>query len=226
MDFDNLLEIDSSTILEERISIVTNRAVFLQGKKDSIDERVKELTSEVESIKKTVGILEKTTKVLSLLEEKMIQKDLKDIDNLVNYGLKVVFPDRDLRFESTMVPMGNKMVVDFATYDKGKKISADAFGSVSVIESLILRTISLMKTNTFKMLLLDETFGALDGDYVQQLGLLLKTLAEKAGLDILLVSFNGLLSDADTLLRAKLNPRTLELHINSSKEEVQHETAV
>lgn len=218
MDFEISLEQDSFSLVEERLVQVNKRATFLQGRKSAAEERVADLSLQVEELRVDVGVLEKTTKVLASLEEKMIKKDLKDIDNLVNYGLKVVFPDRDLRFESTMVPLGGKMVVDFSTYDNGKKISPDAFGSVSVIESLILRVISLMKMDSAKMLLLDETFGALDGDYVQQLGLLLKTLADKAKLDILLVSFNGLLSDADTLLRARLDPKTLELHIKSSKE--------
>jgi DNA repair exonuclease SbcCD ATPase subunit len=199
--------------MSARVKAVKDSASFMKGRRHAAISKADSLSTEVATLETNVDKYEKATKVIAALVDKMVQKDLQDIDNLVNYGLKIVFPDRDLLFKSSMVMVGNKMQVDFTTYDTGDEVSDDAHGSVSVIESLLLRIICMMKTKTGKMLLLDETFGALDSDYIQALGNLLRTLSEKTKTDILLVTFNGMLSDAHTLLRAKLNHNTKELRI-------------
>jgi hypothetical protein len=209
--------------LKSRLDNLQKTSSFLKGKRSAAVSRVSSLEGEISDLEIRVFKLEKVTLVMAQLIEKQVKKDLCAIDNLVNYGLKIVFPDRDLQFKSDMVMVGGKMQVDFTTLDTGMEISTDAFGSVSVIESLLLRIICIMKTKTGKLLLLDETFGALDNDYVLQLGSLLKTLAEKTKMDILLVTFNGFLSDADTLLRARLNHKTRELSITDGRT---HEAAL
>ena len=202
--------------LADRVSSLNRVSLLKRGHRDSAVGRMSSLEKEVEGLEKRVFLLEKVSLVLAQLVDKMVQKDLQGIDSLVNYGLKVVFPDRNLLFKSFMVMVGGKMQIDFTTFDDGKEICDDAFGSVSVIESLLLRIICMMKTKSGKLLLLDETFGALDSEYVQLLGSLLKTLTSKAKMDILLVTFNGFLSDADTLLKARLNKATRELSITGA----------
>lgn len=207
-----------------KIDTIKKRASFIEGKKDTYLKQVEKLSKEVEDLERDIDKLTKVSLVMGNLVEKMVKEDLKDIDALVNYGLKIVFPDRLLQFESSMTDVGSKKKVVWSTMDNGDKISEDAFGSVSVIESLLLRIISMIKKTKVRLLLLDETFGALDEDYVQNLGILLRGLSEQMKLDILLVTFNGLVSDANTVLRAKLNNITKELSISSVKERTDAKT--
>ena len=207
-----------------KIDTIKKRASFIEGKKDTYLKQVEKLSKEVEDLERDIDKLTKVSLVMGNLVEKMVKEDLKDIDALVNYGLKIVFPDRLLQFESSMTDVGSKKKVVWSTMDNGDKISEDAFGSVSVIESLLLRIISMIKKTKVRLLLLDETFGALDEDYVQNLGILLRGLSEQMKLDILLVTFNGLVSDANTVLRAKLNSTTKELSISSVKERIDAKT--
>lgn len=207
-----------------KIDTIKKRASFIEGKKDTYLKQVEKLSKEVEDLERDIDKLTKVSLVMGNLVEKMVKEDLKDIDALVNYGLKIVFPDRLLQFESSMTDVGSKKKVVWSTMDNGDKISEDAFGSVSVIESLLLRIISMIKKTKVRLLLLDETFGALDEDYVQNLGILLRGLSEQMKLDILLVTFNGLVSDANTVLRAKLNNTTKELSISSVKERIDAKT--
>lgn len=207
-----------------KIDTIKKRASFIEGKKDTYLKQVEKLNKEVEDLEANIDKLSKVSLVMGNLVEKMVKEDLKDIDDLVNYGLKIVFPDRQLQFESSMTDVGSKKKVVWSTMDNGDKISEDAFGSVSVIESLLLRIISIIKKTKVRLLLLDETFGALDEDYVQNLGILLRGLSEQMKLDILLVTFNGLVSDANTVLRAKLNSTTKELSISSIKEKTDAKT--
>lgn len=207
-----------------KIDTIKKRASFIEGKKDTYLKQVEKLSKEVENLELDIDKLTKVSLVMGNLVEKMVKEDLKDIDALVNYGLKIVFPDRLLQFESSMTDVGSKKKVVWSTMDNGDKISEDAFGSVSVIESLLLRIISMIKKTKVRLLLLDETFGALDEDYVQNLGILLRGLSEQMKLDILLVTFNGLVSDANTVLRAKLNNITKELSISSVKERIDAKT--
>jgi len=207
-----------------KIDTIKKRASFIEGKKDTYLKQVEKLSKEVEDLERDIDKLTKVSLVMGNLVEKMVKEDLKDIDALVNYGLKIVFPDRLLQFESSMTDVGSKKKVVWSTMDNGDKISEDAFGSVSVIESLLLRIISMIKKTKVRLLLLDETFGALDEDYIQNLGILLRGLSEQMKLDILLVTFNGLVSDANTVLRAKLNNITKELSISSVKERTDAKT--
>lgn len=203
--------------ISRRLQSLDRNYSYLRGMAESSNSRVLELEKQIATLDIEVVKWDKVGKILSQLVEDMVKKDLKDIDNLVTYGLKVVFPDRNITFQSSMVHHNGKMHVKFTTLDNGKPVAEDAYGSVSVIESLILRIICILKTGVGKMLLLDETFSALDWDYIQRVGILLKELSLKTGIHILFVTFNANSADADHVLRAKLNIKTRELSITESK---------
>lgn len=202
---------DTNTL--ERIKKVNNRVAFLQGKRESLNKNLEFLEKTVLALEEDVSDLGKVLKVLGQLVDNMVQKDLDAIDHLVNYGLRVVFPDRNLLFKTRMVEVGGKMKVDFETYDEGVLSESDTHGSVSVVQSLILRVMCIAKTGSARFLMLDETFAALDDDYILRVGYLLKELASKMKMDILLATFNAEASDADTVLRARFNAGKKEMTV-------------
>jgi ABC-type iron transport system FetAB ATPase subunit len=64
----------------------------------------------------------------------------------------------------------------------------DFGGSLTTIESLLLRVITILKFKMRRILLLDEFFGSLDHDRIEALGTLISLLVEKYQFDILCVT--------------------------------------
>jgi len=202
-------------LLVQRLKKLEERASFLRGKQHTVSQTVDHLEKEIVRLEEDVSELGKVLKVLGKLADNMAKKDLNVINNLVNYGLRVVFPDRNLTFKASMVEVGGKMQINFETFDDGKLADSDTHGSVSTIESLLLRLICLTKVKAGKLLLLDETFAALDDDYIIRVGILLRELAEKMKMDILLATFNASASEAHTVIRAKHDKKSNELTVTS-----------
>lgn len=194
---------------------INDRVSFLRGKEHTDTQTVASIEKVLDLLETDILEIGKVLKVLGKLADNMAQKDLGVINGLVNYGLKVVFPDRDLEFVARMVEVDGKMQVHFETFDTGKLVDSDTYGSVSTVESLLLRVICMVKTKVGKLLLLDETFSAMDHDYIIRVGVLLKELAFKMKMDILLATFNASESEADTVLRAKYSKSTHELSVST-----------
>lgn len=200
------------SLLRDRSSEIGRLGTLLEGRKQSAETKVSALQAQVKELDLFAIKIDRVQKAFSALVDKRVKKDLELIDVLVTNGLRTVFPDREITFKSRPVEVGGKMQIDFVTEDNGKEISDDAYGSVSVVESLILRMICMNKMGTGKMLLLDETFSAIDNEYVTRVGVLLSEMAQQMGIDILLVSFNPGASDA-AVLRATLNTKTRTLNV-------------
>ena len=67
----------------------------------------------------------------------------------------------------------------------------DCFGGgPTSVSSFILRVLTLQRLKRFPLLAMDETLGAVSEDYTHNTGTFLKTLAEKLGIDVLLVTHN------------------------------------
>lgn len=164
-----------------------------------------QVREESDMLSREMSILEKSHKVLLKMMENMSKKDLSSMDSLVTYGLQNVFAERQLSFVSTMVDTGKKIYIDMVTMDGEVPAAKDQYGSASVVESFLLRLLCLLKTNGPRLMLLDETFGAVEADRVASVGRLLDSLARKLGIDLLLVTHNPGVSDA-TMFRAVLSP--------------------
>lgn len=167
---------------------VVDRTQFLQGVyQDKISQKEK-LESEVASLREEKEILDKTEKVIKFLMDKLVQKDLTKMDALITYGLKSVYSDRDIIFKSEIVEHGKKIWIDLQTISDGKKVDPQSQSSVHVIESFLLRLLCILKLNRGRLLLLDETFSAVDTGYIENFSQLVVQLCKKLGMDIFLVT--------------------------------------
>ena len=167
---------------------VIDRTQFLQGVyQDKLSQKNK-LTTEVESLREEKDILDKTEKVIKFLMDKLVQKDLSKMDALISYGLKSVYSDRDIMFKSEIIEYGKKIWIDLQTISDGKKVDPQSQSSVHVIESFLLRLLCILKLNRSKLLLLDETFSAVDTGYIENFSQLIVQLCNKLGMDIFLVT--------------------------------------
>jgi hypothetical protein len=167
---------------------VIDRTQFIQGVyQDKISQKEK-LETEVASLREEKEILDKTEKVIKFLMDKLVQKDLTKMDALITYGLKSVYSDRDILFKSEIIEYGKKIWIDLQTISDGKRVDPQSQSSVHVIESFLLRLLCILKLNRGRLLLLDETFSAVDTGYIENFSQLVVQLCKKLGMDIFLVT--------------------------------------
>jgi len=191
---------------------VLNRVQYLTGVYES--KKVHQQTTEklVDTLKKDRDILDKTEKVLKHLIDKLVKNDLSKMDNLVTYGLKAVYPERDFTFQSVPQERGNKMWIELQTLDRGNYVSPECKGSVHVIESLLLRLLCLIKMKRARLLILDETFSAIETDRMEKLYSLVSELCKKLKMDVLLVThYTGCTELVDHCYRLHRKNNTVEM---------------
>ncbi len=179
-----------------------------QNKKDSL----KTLQETVKTIEKRDLVLAKTEEVLKFLINKLVKEDLSKMDKLVTFGLNTVFPDKDLSFSSSIEEHGNRIKINLQTVDKGEIADPEDYSSISVIESLLLRIICIIKLKKARLLLMDETFDAVDSEYIENVGKLMEQLSKKLNLDALLVTHKTNFADkVNNLFRFVSKNNSLEI---------------
>jgi ABC-type uncharacterized transport system ATPase subunit len=169
---------------------VIDRAQFIQGMYKDKLRRKENLEKEVGSLQEEKEILDKTEKVIKFLMDKLVKKDLSNMDALISYGLKTVYEDRDLIFKSEIKERGKKIWIDLQTIYEGRRVDPQTKSSVQVIESFLLRLMCLIRLNRSRFILLDETFSAVDPDYIENLSQLITQLCDKLGMTVFLVTHN------------------------------------
>jgi hypothetical protein len=173
----------------------------------------KSLQDTVEDLEKRVILLIKTEKALKFLIDKLVKNDLTKMDMLVTYGLNTVFPDKNISFKSEIEERGSKIRISLQTIYNGNVVDPDSKSSVSVIESLLLRMICIIKMKKARLLLMDETFDAVDSEYIENVGKLMDHLSKKLKLDCLLVTHSLAFSDrVDNSFRCSSKNNSLEIN--------------
>ena len=159
-----------------------------EGMRASKVKSKKSLEDEVLDLETKIETLTMTEKVLKHLIDRLAKSDLERMDKLVTYGLSVVFPGRDIKFASRLEEFGKRMRVALRTVEGGNEVSPDSQSSVQVIESFILRLLCMRKLKRAPLMMLDETFAAVDNINIDNVGKLITQLSDKTGMDILLVT--------------------------------------
>jgi hypothetical protein len=171
------------------------RLLYLDGVCQNKKETKKNLQDTVRDLEKKELLLIKTEKALKYLIDKLVKEDLSKMDMLITYGLNTVFPDKNLSFKSDIEERGSKIKINLQTIYNGETVDPSSRSSVSVIESLLLRMICIIKMKKARLLLMDETFDAVDSEYIENVGKLMDHLSKKLKLDALLVTHNLGFSD-------------------------------
>jgi len=179
----------------EFFDTIKARLIYLDGVYQNKCEAKDNMKTVVSDLEKREILLLKTEKALKFLIDKLVKDDLSKMDMLVTYGLNTVFPDKNLSFRSTIEERGSKIKVNLQTIYNGEIVDSDSKSSVSVIESLILRMICIIKMKKARLLLMDETFDAVDSEYIENVGKLMDHLSKKLKLDALLVTHSLGFSD-------------------------------
>jgi hypothetical protein len=193
--------------LAKRLAKVRDRTTRLSVSRDSLVQDLAKKEKEVEAL--TV-LTEKLTKVMELfrrLLNLLLEGQVRKLEELVTGGLNSIFDGMNLSLESDITLKYNKVAIDFffRRWEKSNPSShrgrpLDSFGGgPASIASLALRILTILRLNLYPLLVLDESLGAVSVDYEDNTSKFLRTLANKAGISILLVTHKpGLAEHANT----------------------------
>lgn len=165
----------------------------IDGYYKALKNRENSLTISIESMKKEIEILTKTSIVLKHLLDVMVKDEINRMSGLITYGLKTVFNDQILTFVPEITKKNEKIHIELKTIAKkdGKEIIGDykSFGgSVSAVESLLLRILCMLKKKYARFIVLDETFAPIGPEYIGNTYKLVSELCKKLNMDVLLVT--------------------------------------
>jgi len=175
----------------------------VEGRRDAARSRLQQAEREVARLTGEDQVLDRVADLFRVLIDREVVDNAKTAESLLTEGLKAVFDDMDLSVRSEVEVQRGKVSVDLYTVQtqpngvKTEAASIDAYGgSVSVVQSVLLRVVVTMRRGMRPLLLLDESLGAVAEQYVPRVGQFLRLLSERVGMDILAVTHNPVLVEA------------------------------
>ena len=150
-------------------------------------------------------VLDRVADLFRTLIDREVIDNAKMVESLLTEGLQAIFDDLDLSVRSEIDIRRGKVAVDLITVQKQENgivtegSSIDAYGgSVSTVQSVLLRIVVLSRRGLRPLLLLDESLAAVAEHYVPRVGKFLSVLSDRMDLDVLVVSHNPALVEMAT----------------------------
>lgn len=175
----------------------------LEVLRDSHLSQLKSLKMSVLKLEADIEVLERVSDLFRILIDKEVVDNAKAVEGLLTEGLQAIFDDLDLSVRSEIDVKRGKVSVDLFTVQKQSDGTVtegpctDVYGgSVSTVESVLLRIVVINRRGLRPLLLLDESLGAVAEHYVPRVGRFLSLLSDRMGIDILAVSHNPVLVEA------------------------------
>lgn len=175
----------------------------VQGRRDACVRRLSDAEKEVLRLVAEEDVLDRVCNLFRVLIDREVVDNAQTAERLLSEGLKTIFDDLNLSVRTEVDVQRGKVSVDLYTVQTQpngvttEAASTDAFGgSVSVVQSILLRVVVVMRRGLRPLLLLDESLAAVAEQYVPRVGLFLSELATRMGLDILVVTHNTTLVEA------------------------------
>ena len=182
-------EIDLQSV-EARFTSLSNQKKFTQKQADA-------LTQEVTSLESELDIINQTALLFDQLSQDEVEQGVKAYLQLLEQGLKAIFPEQKVGLKGEITKVRGKVSLKLKTMFTGQDgmvvegEGVDSFGgAVSTVQSLLLRVCLILKRDLRPLLILDESFPAVDNDRVDLLVDFLKALCKKVGMDILCITHN------------------------------------
>lgn len=124
---------------------------------------------------------------------------IKQLEELLNFGVKTIFDDRDYSVE-IVTEENNRASIHLKYMDEdGNMISPDVRdsvgGGIKTVIAILLNTFFLFQYGITKLLILDEALSQLSSEYLPNLFGLLDELAKKNGLKLLLITHDDRMTE-------------------------------
>ena len=190
-------------VLAQRTRAVRSSLDVLRGRRDAAALRLSKASAEVSRLEGEEEVADLAGGVLRTLIDDEVTLSVKAVEDLLTDGLRAVFDDQDLSVRADVDVQRGKVSVDLVTVQRQadgtvtEGLSRDAFGgAVTTVQSVLLRTIVIVRRGMRPVMFLDESLPAFDANYVGNMGAFLRSLCAKLGMDILLVSHNPAMVEA------------------------------
>lgn len=188
------LQIPSLTELRSNLDKALGVREILAQQKIALDKEVVFLEGEEE-------ILTLVVELFRRMADSEISEAVGAVETLQTEGMQTVFTDQKISVEALVEHRRGKVCVDLLTVReeggmvvRGKSINSSG-GSITTIQSVLMRVIVILKHGLRPFLVLDESLMAVEPRYIPQMGALLQSLCERLGMDILLITHNAALAD-------------------------------
>lgn len=177
---------------------VQNLAHRAEALRETLRHQVTVVEDKIRHHRNEEALLELVSGLLRRLLDLEVTDGIRSVEKLLTEGLADIFFDQNLSVRIETEDSRGKIGVSVVTISKeedGRIIEGqaeEAFGgSVTTLESLLLRIAVIFRRKMRPVLLLDETMAAVADKYVDRAAIFLSTLSERLGLDILLVSHDS-----------------------------------
>lgn len=179
-----------SALPQQQYQQLANATRELLGRVRAQEETVADLTTQVGTLDSEVSVLTYTSTALQQLLNSVSVESLETVEQLVTYGLRVIFDDQQVAFRmDTDNKRGLQWMEPRLIQGEVEAAILDAFGGgPATVVGFLLRMLVCRRLGLAPVVLLDESFAMVSESYVANVGKLLRELAEKLGFTILLVS--------------------------------------
>ncbi len=204
--------------LMNRLQGFDRQIAGLEALRAERERRLRDFVKEVEALEAEVVLLTASERVLQVLAVKTVAASTEHTDRLVTMGLKAVFHDLHLEFQTKVGKARGKTAAEFQLLENGKPFPIeDSFGGgVLAVVGVLLRVCVIVNLKLRRVLILDETLAHLSDAYHHSASELLRSLAEKLGFQILMVTHSaGFTQAADRHYHAKKTTDGLVLELKS-----------
>ena len=194
---------DLSSTLSVTVASLRSRLSKAEGHRDATVSRLEDVQAEIRDLEAEDELLDLVAGLFRTLIDSEVTENVRAVERLLTEGLQAVFEDMDLQVKTAVEVQRGKVSVDLITVQKqsdGKLTEGGALdsygGSVSTVESVLLRIIVVLRRGMRPFLLMDESLTAVEGHYVPNVGKFLSMLCARLDMDVLSVTHNPVLVEA------------------------------
>lgn len=204
---------DDLAALQQQVRSARQQADRQAGEAAQVARAGKACQAEVTALRAQLELHSRVTAVLTSIGEQRQERAQRQVEELCTRALQTIFSET-LSFHLVQAVKGNQAVVEFVLRSRygDREIDTPVLeargGGMAAVVGFVLRLVVLLLTpGARRVLFLDETFGHVSAEYEPRLAEFLREVADKAGVQILLITHSDAYSDAaDQRYRLALGP--------------------
>jgi len=174
-----------------------------KGRRDTLVSNLHSIEREIISLREEESLLDHVEVVFRRMIDAEISDAVKAVEELQTEALQSVFTDQKLSVRADVATERGKVAVTLVTTQEEAdgtvtegESSSTFGGSVTTVESVLLRILVMTRRGLRPLLLLDESLPAFDSNYAANMGQFLMLLCDRLGVDLLMITHNPMFFDS------------------------------